>query len=45
LKVIAAKTGYANAAQLSKAFERRFGLSPLLFREMHCGSAKRVAVD
>jgi transcriptional regulator GlxA family with amidase domain len=45
LKEIAAKTGYANAAQLSKAFERRFGLSPLLFREMHCGSAKRVAVD
>jgi transcriptional regulator GlxA family with amidase domain len=37
LKEIAAKTGYANAAQLSKAFERRFGISPLLFREMHCG--------
>jgi transcriptional regulator GlxA family with amidase domain len=36
LKEIAAKTGYANAAQLSKAFERRFGISPLLFREMHC---------
>jgi transcriptional regulator GlxA family with amidase domain len=35
LKEIAAKTGYANAAQLSKAFERRFGMSPLLFREMH----------
>lgn len=37
LKEIAAKTGYASAAQLSKAFERRFGVSPLLFREMHCG--------
>jgi transcriptional regulator GlxA family with amidase domain len=36
LKEIAAKTGYANAAQLSKAFERRFGMSPLLFKEMHC---------
>jgi transcriptional regulator GlxA family with amidase domain len=36
LKEIAAKTGYANAAQLSKAFERRFGMSALLFREMHC---------
>lgn len=37
LKEIAAKTGYTSAAQLSKAFERRFGMSPLLFREMHCG--------
>ena len=36
LKEIAAKTGYTSAAQLSKAFERRFGMSPLLFREMHC---------
>ena len=42
LKEIAARTGYANAAQLSKAFERRFGLSPLLFREMHCGGARRL---
>jgi len=38
LKEIAAKTGYTSAAQLSKAFERRFGMSPLLFKEMHCGA-------
>lgn len=36
LKEIAGKTGYTTAAQLSKAFERRFGMTPLLFREMHC---------
>lgn len=40
LKEIAAKTGYTSAAQLSKAFERRFGISPLLFREMHCGGTQ-----
>jgi len=45
LKEIAAKTGYASAAQLSKAFERRFGMSPLLFREMHCISAQYVTSD
>jgi transcriptional regulator GlxA family with amidase domain len=39
LKEIAVKTGYTNAGQLSKAFERRFGMSPLLFREMHCKRA------
>jgi transcriptional regulator GlxA family with amidase domain len=36
LKEIAARAGYTNAGQLSKAFERRFGMSPFLFREMHC---------
>lgn len=36
LKEIAAKTGYSTAAQLSKAFDRRFGMTPLLFRELHC---------
>ncbi len=36
LKEIASRTGYTTAAQLSKAFERRFGMAPLLFREMHC---------
>ncbi|CAM3908221.1 GlxA family transcriptional regulator [Bordetella tumulicola] len=35
LKEIAAKVGYLTAAQLSKAFDRRFGMSPLLFRELH----------
>lgn len=36
LKEIAAGTGYANQGQFSKAFMRRFGVSPGLFREMHC---------
>jgi transcriptional regulator GlxA family with amidase domain len=36
LKEIAAKVGYLTAAQLSKAFDRRFGMTPLLFRELHC---------
>jgi transcriptional regulator GlxA family with amidase domain len=36
LKEIAGRTGYTTAAQLSKAFERRYGMTPLLFREMHC---------
>ena len=40
LKEIAGKTGYSTSAQLSKAFERRFGMTPLLFRDMHCHSAK-----
>ncbi|QJE00286.1 helix-turn-helix domain-containing protein [Massilia forsythiae] len=33
LKEIAARTGYANPGQFSKAFVRRFGISPGLFRE------------
>lgn len=36
LKEIAAKTGYSTPSQLSKAFDRRFGMTPLLFRELHC---------
>lgn len=35
IKEIAAKTGYSTAAQFSKAFDRRFGMSPSLFREVH----------
>jgi transcriptional regulator GlxA family with amidase domain len=38
LKEIAAKTGFANQGQFSKAFARRFGVSPGLFREMHSGT-------
>lgn len=38
LKDIAARTGYSTGAQLSKAFDRRFGMTPLLFRELHCRS-------
>lgn len=36
VKEIAARTGYSSGAQLSKAFDRRFGMAPLLFRELHC---------
>jgi transcriptional regulator GlxA family with amidase domain len=35
LKEIAAKVGYLTGAQLSKAFDRRFGMTPMLFRELH----------
>ena len=35
LKEIAAKVGYRTGAQLSKAFDRRFGMTPFLFRELH----------
>ncbi len=38
LKEIAGRTGYLTGAQLSKAFDRRFGMTPLLFRELHCRS-------
>jgi transcriptional regulator GlxA family with amidase domain len=36
LKEIAARTGYSTGAQLSKAFDRRYGMTPMLFRELHC---------
>jgi transcriptional regulator GlxA family with amidase domain len=35
LKEIAARCGYATAGQMSKAFVRRYGVSPALFRDMH----------
>lgn len=38
LKEIAARTGYASQGQFSKAFVRRFGVSPGLFREMQGAS-------
>jgi transcriptional regulator GlxA family with amidase domain len=37
LKEIAARTGYATQGQFSKAFARRFGLGPGVFRELHGG--------
>jgi transcriptional regulator GlxA family with amidase domain len=44
LKEVAAKVGYLTGAQLSKAFDRRFGMTPLLFRELHChGAGERSA--
>lgn len=36
LKEIAARTGYSTGAQLSKAFDRRFGMSPQFFKALHC---------
>jgi len=35
LKTIACKVGLGSSARLGQAFERRFGLAPSLFREMH----------
>lgn len=35
LKTVSAQVGLFPAARLSEAFERRFGISPRLFREMH----------
>jgi transcriptional regulator GlxA family with amidase domain len=37
MKEVAARTGYASQGQFAKAFVRRFGVSPGLFREMHGG--------
>lgn len=39
LKEIAGRTGYATPGQFAKAFARRFGLGPALFREMHAQRA------
>jgi transcriptional regulator GlxA family with amidase domain len=41
LKEIATKVGYLTGAQLSKAFDRRFGMTPLQFRELHHRSGQR----
>ncbi len=35
LKAIAGKIGLRSPARLGRAFERRFGMAPTLFREMH----------
>jgi transcriptional regulator GlxA family with amidase domain len=39
LKEIAARAGYPTQGQFSKAFTRRFGLRPSLFRDMHAGAS------
>ncbi|UIJ72562.1 GlxA family transcriptional regulator [Aurantimonas sp. HBX-1] len=44
LKEIAAKVGLYPTARLSEAFERRFGMAPRLFRDMHAG-LDRVDAD
>ena len=38
LKVIAGRVGLRSSARLGQAFERRFGMAPSLFREMHTTS-------
>ena len=35
IKTIAGKVGLSSPARLGQAFERRFGMAPSLFREMH----------
>ena len=35
VEAIAARTGYASNASLSKAFKRHFGVSPGTYRETH----------
>src|SRR4030088_2772363 len=37
LKAIAGRVGLTSSARLGAAFERRFGMAPSLFREMHRG--------
>jgi len=34
LKEVAVRTGFGSAVRLSRAFERRFGVKPSLFREL-----------
>lgn len=38
LKTIAGRVGLRSSARLGQAFERRFGMAPSLFREMHATS-------
>jgi transcriptional regulator GlxA family with amidase domain len=38
LKTIASKVGLRSAARMGAAFERRFGMAPSLFRQMHAAS-------
>jgi transcriptional regulator GlxA family with amidase domain len=35
LKQIALVNGYSTASQLTKAFERQYGIGPAVFRKMH----------
>lgn len=42
LKQIAADTGFGSAVRLSRAFERRFGIKPTVFRELHGVNAASV---
>jgi transcriptional regulator GlxA family with amidase domain len=39
LKEVAFHTGFANTKRLTRAFERHFGMTPALFRELHVSAA------
>jgi transcriptional regulator GlxA family with amidase domain len=39
LKAIAGRVGLKSSGRLGQAFERRFGMAPSLFREMHAGGS------
>lgn len=45
LKVIAARSGMGSAARLSLAFERKFGLTPSMFRKVHHVERARAATS
>lgn len=45
LKLIAARSGMGSAARLSLAFERKFGLTPSMFRKVHHVERTRAATD
>jgi transcriptional regulator GlxA family with amidase domain len=40
LKTIAARTGMGTSARLTEAFERRFGITPTIFRQLHRGGSE-----
>jgi len=44
LKVIAARSGLGSAVRLNLAFERKFGLTPTMFRKVHHVDGVRAAV-
>src|SRR6185503_4120605 len=39
LQQVAGRTGFSGADHLIRAFERRFGVTPGVYREMHAGRA------
>src|SRR5262249_6348646 len=43
LKSIAARTGMGTAARLTVSFERRFGVTPRIFRQLHHGNVRTPA--
>ena len=45
LKSIAARTGMGTAARLTVSFERRFGLTPSFFRQLHYGNRRTPAAS